>query len=55
MNLCRAYYQGAMGAVVVYDASRPNTLDNPNHNNALKWKNEIDVHLSENEYVLKVW
>lgn len=51
-NLARAYYKGAMGAVVVYDASRPDTLDGLKSGNALKWKAEIDLHLSdENGYL----
>ncbi|KAJ5072148.1 methanogen homoaconitase large subunit [Anaeramoeba ignava] len=43
-NLTRVYYNGAAGAFVIFDVTRPNTFEN-----AKKWKSDIDskVYLSD--------
>ncbi|CBJ31636.1 Rab32C, RAB family GTPase [Ectocarpus siliculosus] len=37
----RAYFKGALGALVVYDISRPQTFDS-----AAKWKQELDANIT---------
>jgi len=45
-NMTRIYYKAAVGAILVYDVTRPNTIEAVKK---IKWKNDIDKHMSTPE------